>query len=54
MKNLENENFCFYIKTQTIEIFNELKALYNDQEPSHATGARCVDRVSIEDEVKVI
>ena len=46
MKKMENVNFRFFIKTQyrlgkqTIEIFNELKTIYNDQEPSHATVAR--------------
>ena len=54
-------NFRFYIKTQyklgkqTIEIFNQLKAIYNDQSPSYATVARWValflnSRESIEDE----
>ena len=43
---MENVNFRFFIKTQyrlgkqTIEIFNELKTIYNDQATSHATVAR--------------
>ena len=45
---MENVNFRFYIKTQyklgkqAIEIFNQLKAVYNDQAPSYATVARWV------------
>jgi hypothetical protein len=41
-----NVNFRFFIKTQyrlgiqTIEIFYELKTIYNDQAPSYATVAR--------------
>ena len=39
MESIENENFRFYIKTQSklgkqmIEIFNDLKAVLNDQTP---------------------
>jgi len=58
---MENVNFRFYIKTQyklgkqAIEIFNQLKAVYNDQAPSYATVARWValfknGRESIEDD----
>jgi len=58
---MENVNFRFYIKTQyrlgkqTIEFFNELKTIYNDQAPSYATVARWVTlfkdgRESIEDD----
>ena len=58
---MENVNFRFYIKTQyklgkqAIEIFNQLKAVYNDQAPSYATVARWVTlfkngRESIEDD----
>ena len=45
MKKVENVNFRFFIKTQyrlgiqTIEIFYELKTIYNDQAPSYATVA---------------
>ena len=45
MKKIENVNFRFFIKTQyrlgiqTIEIFYELKTIYNDQAPSYATVA---------------
>jgi hypothetical protein len=48
MKKMENVNFRFYIKTQyklgkqAIEIFNQLKSIYNDQAPSYATVARWV------------
>jgi hypothetical protein len=47
-KKKENVNFRFYIKTQyklrkqAIEIFNQLKAVYNDHAPLYATGARWV------------
>ena len=40
---MEKVNFRFYIRTQyklgkqTIEIFNQLKTIYNDQAPSYAT-----------------
>ena len=39
----ENVNFRFYIQyklgKQTIEIFNQLKTIYNGQAPSYATVA---------------
>jgi len=61
MENIKNENFRFYIKAQsklgktTIEIFNDLKAAYNDQAPSYSTVASWVAlykiwRESIEDD----
>jgi hypothetical protein len=45
----------FKLGNQTIEIFNEIKVVYNDQAPSYATEARWVAlfkncRQSIEDE----
>ena len=45
MKKMENVNFRIFIKTQyrlriqTIEIFYELKNIYNDQALSYATVA---------------
>ena len=45
-EKMENVNFWFYTKTQyklekqTIEIFNQLKTIYNGQAPSYATVAR--------------
>ena len=45
---MDNECFRFYIKTEfklgikPIEIFNNLKAVYNDQAPSYSTVARWV------------
>jgi histone-lysine N-methyltransferase SETMAR len=61
MKNMDNEYFRFYIKTQyklgikPIEIFTNLKAVYNDQAPSYSTVARWVavfkdGKESIEDD----
>ena len=61
---MENVNFRFYIKTQyklgkqAFEIFNQLKAVYNDQAPSYATVARWValfknGRESIEDDPRL-
>ena len=61
MKNVENVNFWFFIKTQyklgkqTIENFNHLKSVYSDQSHPYATGACWVSlfingRESIEDD----
>jgi len=64
MENKKNENFRFFIKTQsklgkqTIEIFNDLKAVYNDEEPLYSSVSRWVvlfknDRTSLVQAVKM-
>jgi hypothetical protein len=63
MKCLCNFHFERFIRTQyklgkqTIEILNQLKAIYNDQAPSYATVARWValfinGRESTEDDTR--